>query len=322
MLLFNYFLWNSKLVGTYKDFLIKHLDSRETKAVLYIGTKVLEKFTRILVKKGFYWLLPVITSKLTDPLRSNINENDVPEFLEVTIYGEKATLTRSLIIHKRILVSLGYEKIFFLSPCIRLEVLEKLKTNRHSYEFTQLDFEIAYGKCRDVFKLVEEMIIETLKYIKKDVKELLDTEIRIPKKPFKIYDREDLEKDFGKNWEEKVSIEIKDPVWVINIPRQFYDLEIDGKWINYDLILPEGYGEVLSGGEREYEYEKILKKMERSGLNPENYRLLLDLAKEGLLKPSAGAGIGIERFVRWVTRRKTIYEVQPFPRIIGKIFEL
>lgn len=291
-----------------------------------IGTSLLRKLTEELVNRGFYWVLPVVLSKITDPLWPDPNYS-IEKRIEVEIYGEKVWTMQSMIVHKQVLMAAGYEKIFILSPNIRIEKRERALTGRHAYEFTQLDFEIAYGKMKDVFNLVEDLIIESLRYIKENHKEELEklnVKIRIPEKPFKVYRREELEEKYGKDWEEESSIFNKEPFWVINIPRYFYDYEDTerGEWRNYDLILPEGYGEVLSGGEREYEYEKILNKMKRDGVRIENYKYLLDLAKDGKLIPSAGGGIGIERLLRWITKRKYLHEVQPFPRIPGYVLEL
>jgi asparaginyl-tRNA synthetase len=118
-------------------------------------------------------------------------------------------------------------------------------------------------------------------------------------------------------------LEIRDPVWVTNIPREFYDYQDlrTQKWDNYDLYLPR-YGEVLSGSSREWEYEKIITKMQRDGVAKENYVLLLQLAREHRLKPSAGAGMGVERLVSWVVGARHIGEVQPFPKIPGIVCEL
>ena len=62
--------------------------------------------------------------------------------------------------------------------------------------------------------------------------------------------------------------------------------------------------------------------MDRDGVKKENYALLLKLAKEGRLKPSAGAGIGVERLVTWITGAKHVGEVQPFPKVPGIVYEL
>ena len=94
-----------------------------------------------------------------------------------------------------------------------------------------------------------------------------------------------------------------------------------GKWDNYDLFLPQ-FGEVLSGAKREYEYTKILTKIERDQVKKENYALILKMAKESRLKPTAGAGIGMERLVGWIAGVKHIAECQPFPRVPGNVNEL
>jgi asparaginyl-tRNA synthetase len=110
---------------------------------------------------------------------------------------------------------------------------------------------------------------------------------------------------------------------VTNIPREFYDFEDfeDGTWDNYDLFLPK-YGEVLSGARREWEHSKLVTKMQRDSVKQENYELLLRLAREKRLKPSAGAGIGIERLVSWLVGAKHIGETQLFPKIPGLVYDL
>ena len=237
--------------------------------------------------------------KITDPLWPDPGAS-IEKRIEVEIYGETVRTMQSMIIHKQVLMAAGYEKIFIVSPNIRIEKRERSQTGRHAYEFTQLDFEIAYAKMKDIHRLVEDLIVKTLKYVKYHYKEELEklgVKIHIPETPFKVYKRKELEEKYGEDWEEKALLDHKEPFWVTDLPREFYDFEdFDKKeWINYDLILPEGYGEVLSGAEREYQYDKILYKMKRDGVDPERYKFLLELAKEGKLIPSAGGGIGIER---------------------------
>jgi asparaginyl-tRNA synthetase len=142
--------------------------------------------------------------------------------------------------------------------------------------------------------------------------------------PFKIYDRVDLEAKYGvEGWEAGIAKDIEEPVWVTNIPREFYDYEDfkTGNWDNYDLFLPQ-FGEVLSGAKREYDYKKIVKKIERDQVKKENYALVIKMAKEKRLKPTAGAGIGMERLVGWLAGVKHIAECQPFPRVPGNVQEL
>jgi len=305
---------------------IMRIGDSKMPVVLKIQSKVLKTMTDMLLGKGFQWILPVILAKSTDPLWPDPGYS-IEDRIEVEVYGTRVKTMQSMIVHKRVLVSLGPEKIFILSPNIRIESRKRMITGKHLYEFTQLDLEVAYAKMKDIFTLFEELIVKSIEVIKKEMREeleLLSRDLRIPTAPFRVYKRAELEKEYGDSWEEEISRTSKDPVWVTDIPRQFYDFQDfeTGEWRNYDLILPEGYGEVLSGAEREYEYEKILKKIERDGLRKDDYRLILDLAEKKLLKPSAGAGIGVERFIQYICGLKHIGEVQPFPRIPGIVPDL
>jgi asparaginyl-tRNA synthetase len=292
-----------------------------------VMTYTLKNLTSQFVNKGFEWLLPVALSQSTDPLWPDPGAS-IEKRIEVDIYGKTVRTTTSMIIHKLIATSFAYPKLFILSPNIRIEKAERAHTGRHIYEFTQLDFELRDASSKKVMSLVEDVICNLVASLKHDMKEELDTLCRCdtlesPKKPFKVFDRQDLEATYGEDWEESISKENGDPVWVTNIPREFYDFEDfkTGKWDNYDLFLPQ-YGEVLSGSKREWEYKKILRKLERDNINKGNYSLVLKLAKEGRLKPTAGGGIGMERLVGWISGVMHIAETQPFPRVPGTVHEL
>ncbi|HLN45553.1 MAG TPA: asparagine synthetase A [Candidatus Sulfotelmatobacter sp.] len=292
-----------------------------------VMTHTLRSLTSTFVDNGFQWLLPVALSQSTDPLWPDPGAS-IEKRIEVDIYGKTVRTTASMIIHKLVASSLAYPKLFILSPNVRIEKGERAFTGKHIYEFTQLDFEARNATSRDIFNLVEIAICTLITGLKKDMKTELTTlcrcdELKVPRKPFKIYERLDLEAKYGNDWEAGIAAEIDEPVWVTNIPREFYDYEDfkTGKWDNYDLFLPK-YGEVLSGAKREWEYKKILAKIERDQIRKDNYALILKLAKEGKLKPTAGGGIGMERLVAWITGAKHIGETQPFPRVPGIVNEL
>ena len=309
---------------------LEQLSESEVERKACIGklmTYTLNNLTSQFVDNGFQWLLPVALSQSTDPLWPDPGAS-IEKRIEVDIYGKTVRTTASMIIHKLIASSLAYPKLFILSPNIRIEKPERAKTGKHIYEFTQLDFEARDTSSEDVMKLVEKLICNLLTSLKKDMKAELTTLCRcdtleIPKRPFKIYDRQELEAKYGVDWEEGIARETSDPVWVTNIPREFYDFEDfkTGKWDNYDLFLPQ-YGEVLSGAKREWEYKKIVTKIERDDVDKDNYSLVLKLAEEGKLKPTAGGGIGMERLVGWISGVKHIAETQPFPRVPGTVNEL
>jgi asparaginyl-tRNA synthetase len=292
-----------------------------------VMTHTLQSLTSTFIDSGFQWLLPVALSQSTDPLWPDPGAS-IDKRIEVDIYGKTVRTTASMIIHKLIASSLAYPKLFILSPNIRIEKPERAHTGKHIYEFTQLDFEARDATSKEIFALVEDALTRLVTSLKRDMKTELTTlcrcdNLKVPKKPFKVFDKADLEKKYGTDWEAPLAEAITEPVWVTNIPREFYDYEDfqTGKWDNYDLFLPQ-YGEVLSGAKREWEYAKILKKIERDKVNKDNYALLLKLAKQGKLKPSAGAGIGIERLVSWVTGVQHIAETQPFPRVPGTVHDL
>lgn len=307
--------------------MLSEIEIKRKKCIAKIMTYTLSNLTSQFVKNGFEWLLPVTLSQSTDPLWPDPGAS-IEKRIEIDIYGKTVQTTTSMIFHKLIAASVAYPKLFILSPNIRIEKAERAKTGMHIYEFSQLDFEVRDASSKDVMKLVENVLTNLVESLHKDMKEELITlctreTIKIPKKPFKIYDRCDLEAKYGETWEEKISEKSSDPIWITNIPREFYDYEDfdTGKWDNYDLCLPK-YGEALSGAKREWEHSKILKKIERDNVNKENYKLVLQLSKEGKIKPTSGGGIGLERVVGWISGVKHIAETQPFPRIPGRVHEL
>jgi asparaginyl-tRNA synthetase len=298
----------------------------ERQSVFALQTEIFRVFTDRLVEKGFSWILPVTLSKSTDPLWPDPGAS-IEKRIQVEVYGENVKTMQSMIVHKRVLVSLGPERFFILSPNVRIENRERAKTGRHLYEFTQLEIEMAHAKMQDIFKLFEELIEASVSTVRKKLGrelQVLGRDLIVPDTPFKVYERSSLEEKYGKDWVQVISEESRHPVWVTDLPREFYDYQDEktGAWRNYDLILPEGYGEVISGAEREYEYEKIVRKLERDGLDKQDYVSMLRLAKDGALKPSAGAGLGIERFLAYVCGVEHVAEVQPFPRVPGAVPEL
>jgi asparaginyl-tRNA synthetase len=291
-----------------KDLSEKELERK--KAIGSITTKTLSYMTNAFVERGFSWFLPVVFSKVTDPLWPDPSAS-IEGRIEVDMYGEKVMAMQSMIVHKITACSLLYDRLFTLSPNIRLERRDRATTGRHAYEFTQLDFEMRYASSRDVMDMVEEMTCGLISYLKRTSKEelaYLGRDLAVPERPFRVYEREAKSDEF---------------CWVVDMPREFYDFEDpdSGFWDNYDLMLP-GIGEVLSGSRRESDYDRIVRKMDRDGVRKENFRALLDLAGSGRIRPTAGAGIGLERLIAWMCGAKHVCEVQPFPRIPGLVGDL
>ncbi|MCL5066871.1 MAG: asparagine synthetase A [Thaumarchaeota archaeon] len=293
-----------------------------------VMTETLRYLSGEITSEGFDWLLPVVFSKTTDPLWPDPGAS-IEKRVEVEIYEQTVRTTASMIIHKLVSCSLAYPKLFVLSPNVRIEKRERQLTGWHNYEFTQLDFEVRNASSKQIRKMVEGWMVGLIKDLRRNSKKELSklrafSELKVPKTPFKVYDADNLKAKYGESeWEKGLLSEIKEPAWVVNIPREFYDYQDfeTKKWDNYDLFVPK-YGEILSGSKREFEHDKILTKIQRDGVNPENFALVLNLAKEKKLKPTAGGGIGLERLVCWLTKGRYVGEASPFPRVPGIVYDL
>ncbi len=303
------------------DIAINHM--RRLKPVLKIQTVALREIVDYFVDKGFFELMPVILSTVTDPLGPDPGSS-VIKTGEIEYYGQKLKLTQSMILHKQMALISGVDKIFIMSPNVRFEHEKRYSTGKHAFEFTQVDFEIAHAKKEDVFSLMEDLLVRIIKRVQKDcaseLKEL-KRDLKVPKTPFKVLTTHELVKEFGEDWEIEASKHFEDPFWAVCHKREFYDREDPehkGHYLNYDLVYPEGFGEALSGGEREFEYDVIIRKLKERNQSTGDFKDYVELAKRGLLVPSAGAGFGVERLVRFLSGKKHIEEVQLFPRVPGK----
>ncbi len=286
---------------------------------LRIQSEVLHSIHDFFHRKGFLQLMPVILSPITDPLCHPVYD------AQINYLGQQFQLTKSMIFHKQIAIArLNVEGIYIMSPNIRLEVSALRDSGKHLIEFTQLDIEIKEGTSQDFMSLTEDLIIHIFSRVGRYCKEELKkngSNIRIPQKPFKIYCSWDLREEFGNNFGSRVSFQERDPFWIMDFEREFYDKEDPerkGHYINYDLYYPEGFGEALSGGERDYEYEILLRKIKQRNQDWKQYKAYLSLSKQGLLVPSTGGGLGIERLVRFLTKKKHIREVSLFPKVPGE----
>jgi len=286
-----------------------------TSFVLLFGTQFFHE-------RGFDQLMPVMLSPITDPLGPDPGSS-VIKTGEIEYLGQRLYLTQSMILHKQLAIKSGTDRLFILSPNVRLEHPRRAESGKHLFEFTQLDFELARGGMEDVFGLMEEFLYELCQQAKHKLKpELTALGRKLPEfeRPFPRYTTDELRGKYGEDWEMPASTAHSTPFWAISHKREFYDRddpERPGMWRNYDLIYPEGFGEALSGAEREWEYEKIVGKMEAHGLDKLRYAPYLAHAHEGLL-PSAGGGFGIERLSRFLSGAAHVGDVQLFRRVPGE----
>ncbi len=303
----------------------EHISSPFLKKALKVHSDT-RKFMGDFLKeeRGFIEIPPVIISAITDPLNHPTNKS------QVNVYGYKYEITKSMIFHKQIALH-SLDKIFAFSPNIRLEPKERSKTGRHLIEFTQIDVEQKNATRENVMDLAEDLVIYTIsKLIEKnsDIIEGLNRKLTVPQKPFKKITFTEAFREYGKDFETKLSERAKEPFWLIDIPlmeREFYDREDPkrpGILLDMDLIYPEGFGEASSGGEREFELDQIYKRIAKKGQTPDQFKWYIEFAKEFGLVKSAGFGIGIERFVRFITGAKRIEDVTLFPKAPGEYYPI
>ena len=132
-------------------------------------------------------------------------------------------------------------------------------------------------------------------------------------------------KDLGGSDETIISQMHDKPVFITHYPREakaFYmktDRDNQDVVLNFDLLAPAGFGEIIGGSVREDDYDLLVKRINEQGLNPENYKWYLDLRKYGSV-PHGGFGLGIERTVAWLTGERHIRQCIAFPRLMEKVY--
>ncbi len=298
---------------------IEKLKSKETAARLRIQSSALKAIHDYMHLFGVIQLVPVMLSPITDPLCHSVFEADI------LYYGQQLSLTKSMIIHKQIsLVSPYTERIYIVSPNVRLEKAELASTGRHLIDFSQVDIEFR-GTGRAAFMgFTEELMHHILRRVIEECGgelELLKRELKIPRPHFKAYDSQDALSQYGPDYERALSLESTEPFWIMNIKREFYDREdpaCPGRYLNYDLVYPEGFGEALSGGERDWEYPVLARKIRERGQSLASFAPYLELARRGELQPSAGGGLGVERLARYLSGTKDIANISLFAKKPGE----
>jgi asparaginyl-tRNA synthetase len=294
---------------------IDKVKRKDLKDILTVQQGIIRAVHEYMWRKDVLQIMPLMLSPITDPLNHSVVDASI-EYAD-----QKWSLMKSMIFHKQItLMNPEIDAIYIISPNVRLEMADRTNTGRHLFEFTQVDFEFK-GKDRFfVQKFMEDLIDYVFDYINLNLeKELIRLRgEKLPKySTFKSYSTEELEAIYGPDFEHEKSKESISPFWLSNHKREFYDKEDQqkpGTFHNYDLIWPEGFGEGLSGAEREFEYKQILKRMEETGTDQEIFKNYIQLAKDGLIPETAGAGFGVERMTRFICQLKDIDEATVFSR--------
>jgi asparaginyl-tRNA synthetase len=300
------------------DQYIEKLKSPRLGLAVSVQTKIISSIRAFLLKEGFTELLPVIISAITDPL------TDYRVRGEVECYGFKYQITKSMIFHKQIAL-LAFPRIFCFSPNVRIEPEERQNSSNHLIEFVQLDLEIRQAAREEIIVFGEKLFSYVINQVKTVcAHELSQLRRSLPDvmPPFPRITYAQAFERYGDDFELKLSREISQPAWLMDFPlevREFYDredMERPGVLVDMDLIYPEGFGEALSGGEREYVYDRIKRRIQKKGINLKTYDLYLQFAERGL-HPSAGFGFGLERLTRYVCGLSDISETRLFAKKPG-----
>jgi asparaginyl-tRNA synthetase len=263
-------------------------------------------------------------------------------------FEDDAFLSQSAQLYLEAMIfSLG--PVWSITPSFRAE---KSRTVRHLTEFLHLEAEAPWISLDGLLKVQEELITFIIKhtvqnnkveleFLKRNTSELEKTSSPFDRityekaidllrnREFKIVDKEILRNieygdDLNIESERILTENSSKPLFVVGYPlkiKPFYvkaDASKDGLGIAADLLAPNGFGEIISGGLREDNLDNLEKRMMLEGLEKSNYDWYLDLRRYGSV-PHGGFGLGIERLMRWILNINDIKDTLPFPRTITRV---
>ena len=307
--------------------------SRKLTAIMKIKHSALKAAREYLVKNDWWEVTPPI-------ITASACEGGATLF-EMKYFDRKAYLSQSAQLYLEALI-FSLEKVWSLTPSFRAE---KSRTRRHLAEYWHLELEGAWYHMEDMMNVSEELVSyivkrvleergEELEFLKRD-KAMLEKALEIPyprikydeaieilqRKGFRIEWGEDL----GADEERALTEEFETPFFITHFPKQikaFYmklDPQRPDVVLGFDMLAPEGYGEIIGGSEREDSYEKLLQRIHELGLDPKEYEWYLDLRRYGSV-PHSGFGLGVERLVMWISGIDHIRDTIPFPRFRERVY--
>ena len=249
---------------------------------------------------------------------------------------EKVYLTQSGQLYNEA-TAMAFGKVYCFGPTFRAE---KSKTRRHLTEFWMVEPEMAYATLEDVKRVAEELIVfvvgrvlenrrEELKMLERDLSKLEAIQAPFPRMSYDDAVKKLQAKgseiqwggDFGGTDETLLTEDLDRPLMVDRYPAQvkaFYfepDPERPEVALGVDVLAPEGYGEIIGGGQRIHDLDLLLKRLDEHNLPREAFDWYLDLRKFGSV-PHGGFGMGVERFVAWMCGLEHIRETIAFPRML------
>jgi asparaginyl-tRNA synthetase len=232
-------------------------------------------------------------------------------------------------------------RVYCFGPTFRAE---KSKTRRHLTEFWMVEPEMAYADLDDVMNLAEDLIVSVVgRVLERRARELKTIErdtskLEAVRKPFPRISYDEAVKllqskglpiawggDFGGPDETTLSEQFDRPVMVHRYPaavKPFYmkpDPDRADLALGVDVLAPEGYGEIVGGGERVADLDLLLQRIKENELPQEAFEWYLDLRRYGTV-PHGGFGMGIERVVAWICKLEHVRETIPYPRMLYRLY--
>jgi asparaginyl-tRNA synthetase len=316
-------------------FLLDHrhlwIRSQRQHAILRIRHTLVDACRRFLNDEGFINAdAPIFTP--------NACEGTTTLF-ETQYFDEKAYLTQSGQLYNEATAA-AFGKSYCFGPTFRAE---KSKTRRHLIEFWMVEPEIAYATLDDVMVFIErfvEAIVARvlaerrpeLKILERDVTALERVKAPFPRLSYdeaamRLKDKGlpfEWGGDFGGTDETVLTEGYDRPFFVHRFPaaiKAFYmkrDPKDDRLSLSCDLLAPEGYGEIVGGGQREDDYDTLVARIQEHQLPMEAFSWYLDLRRYGSV-PHSGFGMGIERCLTWICGIEHLREAIPFPRLLNRL---
>ena len=259
---------------------------------------------------------------------------------ELDYHGEKGYLSQSGQLYNEA-TALALGRVYCFGPTFRAE---KSKTRRHLLEFWMIEAEMAYFDLDDNMKMQEDMICFVIRRILDKCAAELETlgrdtsrleNVAAPFPRISYTEAVDILRqagedftwgeDFGAPHETIISEHFNSPVFVHRYPaaiKAFYmkpDPDNPKVVLGADLLAPEGYGEIIGGGQRIDDLNLLAQRLAEHNLPEEAFGWYLDLRRYGSV-PHAGFGLGLERTVAWICGLEHIRESIPFPRMLHKMY--
>jgi asparaginyl-tRNA synthetase len=259
---------------------------------------------------------------------------------ETEYFGDKAYLTQSGQLYNEATAA-AFRKVYTFGPTFRAE---KSKTRRHLIEFWMVEPEVAFADLDDIMQLGEDFIVEIVGRTVETYRDLLENELERDisqlekvQGPFPRISYSEAAKilkekgvdfdeggDFGGTDETVLAEQFDRPVFVHRFPsaiKAFYmepDPEDETYSLSVDLLAPEGYGEIIGGGQRASDLGLLRRRIEEHGLPEKAFEWYLDLRRYGTF-PHAGFGLGVERTLAWICGIQHVRETIPFPRLLNRL---